>query len=411
MNRKISLAIMLLAAGAATGQNRNTASRRVGPGGNRGKSQNQSAPAAQPSRRGSGTRGAGAARNADDASAAVTPPLPTITEPYVPILPTQAERTEAPADEGADGGLIDQILKDFDNEYEAARGACSSIPGSINSLKIASGISTAASAVGTLAAGTALTVGLVKASMDKDLEVLERAQWLVNHGEEAGEMSAVDLLPIMQKLKELADNDKNFAEMLKEQQKKSKSLGKVRTAGLFIAGGTSAVASVSSFIGASGFDKLMSDMRECTKHVTRIASINNVVNEYLAKAPVMESKYGPLLSGANVRADRLAAGCRPFNIENISSIKSQMIASGVVSAVGTATGIGGGIVSRAANSDKVRDDNSAKGQAKEKNLNLAANILSGVTLGTSAVSVILSGKSIADLNANETAAKGCAGAF
>ena len=71
-----------------------------------------------------------------------------------------------------------------------------------------------------------------------------------------------------------------------------------------------------------------------------------------------------------------------------------MTVSAIVSGIGTATAGAGTITSAIANFKKVREDDSEKGQKKEKGLNLASNILAGVTMGTSATSMVLSATAI-----------------
>jgi hypothetical protein len=65
-------------------------------------------------------------------------------------------------------------------------------------------------------------------------------------------------------------------------------------------------------------------------------------------------------------------------------------------------------VSAVANTDEIRSDESKEGQRKEKGLNLAANIMAGVTTAASLASTILGAVSIAELDKSAEAAKRCA---
>lgn len=84
-----------------------------------------------------------------------------------------------------------------------------------------------------------------------------------------------------------------------------------------------------------------------------------------------------------------------------------MTASAIVSGIGTATAGAGTITSAMANSKKVREDDSEKGRKKEKGLNLASNILAGVTMGTSATSMVLSVTAISKAKKDSKMAEEC----
>ena len=84
-----------------------------------------------------------------------------------------------------------------------------------------------------------------------------------------------------------------------------------------------------------------------------------------------------------------------------------MTVSAIVSGIGTATAGAGTITSAMANSKKVREDDSEKGRKKEKGLNLASNILAGVTMGTSATSMVLSVTAISKAKKDSKMAEEC----
>ena len=85
--------------------------------------------------------------------------------------------------------------------------------------------------------------------------------------------------------------------------------------------------------------------------------------------------------------------------------------SAIVSGIGTATASAGTVTSIIANSDKVRLNDSDEGKKKEKNLNLASNILAGVTMGTSGASTVLSATAIAKAKKDSEMAEKCESAL
>lgn len=97
--------------------------------------------------------------------------------------------------------------------------------------------------------------------------------------------------------------------------------------------------------------------------------------------------------------------CTGFDKDNINTLKTQMTASAIVSGIGTSTA--GTIISAMANSKKVREDDSEKGRKKEKGLNLASNILVGVTMGTSATSTVFSVTAISKAKKDSKMAEEC----
>ena len=81
----------------------------------------------------------------------------------------------------------------------------------------------------------------------------------------------------------------------------------------------------------------------------------------------------------------------------------------ISSAIGTATGLTGTIVSASANTDKVRSDNTADGKQKEKNLNLTSNILAGATTAASATATVFNATQISAIKKVAEVATNCTG--
>jgi len=60
-----------------------------------------------------------------------------------------------------------------------------------------------------------------------------------------------------------------------------------------------------------------------------------------------------------------------------------------------------------ANTDKIRDDNTDSGKQKEKNLNTAANVLSGATTVASATATVFNATQISAIKKVATVAQKC----
>jgi hypothetical protein len=202
-------------------------------------------------------------------------------------------------------------------------------------------------------------------------------------------------------LAELLDKMDSVKAELAAAQKKSNTLGTVRTVGSFVAGGTSVVSAATSFVGAGALDKLVKDMNACDSYVREIKSQRAELEFVAASDPALE------------QMDRVIDGCSGLNSRNISDIKSKLTASGIVSAVGAATGIAGGVTSLMAGK---REKNGALAAASGKDggtkeLNMASNVLAVATTATSLGSAVIGGVTLADLMKNGEVAEKCKAAF
>ena len=406
-------------------------------------------------------RGRGAARITTGGHTQIRPPA---------NVPTRAPAVSAAigAAEGAtiiesplpDNAVVNEIFSRYSVSYSKANKFCGNLSGRLNNLKVMAGISTASSAVGTAFAGTAIVTGAMKSGKDKQIEKIQGE--MAERNAASPEMEEYDILdgrkgykveksidnglisyegePIISRTslaspENMIDKDRaikaaeDFLKMTQSQRdaldtegllyaaygmkmmneqdqakidglaKKSQGLGTARTVTSFAAGGTSAVATTFSFLGAAQIDDLIKDMNACDSYVREIKSERG---ELLAEG---------LGEGHSTikQMTQIAGDCSGFNSGNISAIKSKFIATGVLSAVGTATGVAGGITSAIAGS-KEKDGASARASVKDggtKGWNTASNTLAIVTTATSATSTILSATMISDLIKNSDIADRC----
>ena len=107
------------------------------------------------------------------------------------------------------------------------------------------------------------------------------------------------------------------------------------------------------------------------------------------------------------RAENIIRACDAWTTVDITSINNRSKGATVSSGIGAGLGLAGTITSALANSKDVRDGDSDK----EKNLNTAANVLSGGTTATSLSATIFNATQINAIKRAATVADECEGAL
>ena len=268
-------------------------------------------------------------------------------------------------------------LNELQAKISDTQSSCSGIKSSLDTIFGLSVATTVSSGLGTVAAGGALAVGIVKAKTDKKIDDLQK-------------LSNDEFYEYVASL--VGVNDRAELEKL---EKKSKTLGNVRTGLMAGATVTSAVSTGTSIGATINAEKLAKKMSDCNEAVRQLKLAISVAEA----EEVEEEKLA--------HAREITSACTGFDKDNINTLKTQMTASAIVSGIGTATAGAGTITSAMANSKKVREDDSEKGRKKEKGLNLASNILAGVTMGTSATSTVLSATAISKAKKDSKMAEEC----
>ena len=110
-----------------------------------------------------------------------------------------------------------------------------------------------------------------------------------------------------------------------------------------------------------------------------------------------------------VVAQRIVEACREYDYVDVSPINKRAKGAMISSAVGATTGVVGTITSAAANTNKIRNDNTEAGKQKEKNLNTASNVLAGTTTVASAAATVFSATQIAAIKKVAKVAEQCEG--
>jgi len=285
------------------------------------------------------------------------------------------------------------IVYDLDVAINNVRNACSGINSKMDHLKLMAGINTGIGAVGTVTGAVALGTGIAKAQKDKEIEdILQKLTEKIKKGDNSSDEEEDDLMA------ELQDNWNKYSKEFKAEASKvdsltqeSKTLGNVRT-------GMLAVNTATSIAGAviSSQNKTSGSIKE---------SINNCI---AATDALRESMMQARLENKDTtQAKRIVDACAEYKFADLSKIDKLATGSTITSSVGAVAGGIGTITSIAANTDATRNDNSKDGREKEKSLNTAANVFSGVTTATSAMSTVLNGVQIAAIKKVVSVSESC----
>ncbi len=378
-------------------------------------------------------------------------------------------QTEA-SNKAKENQKIKEATAALSQKVEEVRSECSGIKSNIDTIFGLTVATTVSSGLGTAAAGGALAVGLVKANKDKKAEEQgtlnenrdykeEYKVWKAKFEEVYSDTNDEDYSKLLSKAKttkdllsavnkENKDLDKSIekaekilkeenslkrdADKVKENQdalrsamassltdmnsiteeqysadaakvKDTKLLGHLRTGLLAGATVTSAV-SLGTSIGATmNAGKLADKMSSCNAKVKELNLAKNTLEAELEEAAVKPEII--------TTAQNIISSCTGFDEGNIKTLKNMMTASAVVSGIGTTAAGTGTVTSFMANTDKVRNNDSEEGKAKEKKLNLVSNIAAGVATGTSATSTTLSAISLTKAKKDSETAERCESAL
>lgn len=288
---------------------------------------------------------------------------------------------------------------DLNMAIDSVRVACSGISNELNHLKQMAGINTAITGVGTVASGVALGTGIAKANVDKQVD---EYQELIDELTESGaiQITSLDMFydTFADALAETGTkNGADFARQLKNKQvqlqQKSKKLGNWRT-------GTMAAATATNIAGAVIAEKnkvrgdLQSQINECVAAVKILTNVR--MQAYVAKSvPEVDLQ----------RAESIINACAEWEYLNLSSINKKSSVSTVASGVGAGFGLAGTITSASANSQKIRSGD----DKKEKNMNMAANVLAGGTTVASGLATAFNATQITAIKNAERVAENCQG--
>lgn len=268
---------------------------------------------------------------------------------------------------------------------ESAQVNCSRISQSFKSMKTMAQVNTAVTAVGTAAGVGATAVGIAKANLDKQIEKLindvkQREARFNNSGMTIDQgQDFIDGTMTLVQGKSKSSPEQNQLEQ------KSKKLGNWRT-GLLAGNTATSIAGTIIAVNNRTDQDLRTQLDSC------VGSIKDL----------QDSKMQAQINNADIatvqKMERIISACRDYSLLDVDKIDSLAKSAATASGIGIAVGASGTIVSAAANSDKVRSDNTDSGMAKEKNLNTASNVLAAGATITSGVATIFNAQQISTLD-------------
>ena len=283
--------------------------------------------------------------------------------------------------------------------YDALRAtytACAGIDDELSDLKVKAGINTAVTGVGTATGVGATVTGVVKASKDNKIEELEikleklREIESKNQEQESGDFDPEAFTAEFEsEYSSIAQQLKDYQSEIDKLTQQSKNLGNWRTG--LLAGSTA-----TNIAGAAiaGTNKVSVGLKE------QIDTCIKAVDD------LQQSMMQARLNGEDItEAQSIVDACGEYKYVDVSKIDNRATGAMISSVVGATTGLAGTITSATANTD----DNTDAGKQKEKNLNTAANVLSGVTTAASATATVFNATQISAIKKVAEVAEKCTG--
>ena len=304
--------------------------------------------------------------------------------------------------------VCDARADDLQMAIDATRVACSGISDALSGMKTMAGITTAVTAVGTVAGGVALGTGIAKANVDSQVAVIEEELQaeLDLLDSLAARQTKIDIIPDFDfaidhgtRSADTSDPNPDRAEELQQEldelTQQSKRLGNVRT-------GTMAGATVTNVAGTVIAAKNRVDDSLDARIANCISATKN-----LSDARMQAHVSGTAAPEQLNTAENIVRACSAWAQVDLSSIDTRAKNAAISSGVGAGVGLAGTIVSAIANTDKTR----AADSGKEKKLNTAANVLAGGTTVASGVAVVFNATQIAAIKRASETADQCEGAL
>lgn len=278
------------------------------------------------------------------------------------------------------------VLSEAYNVYETVEQFCGGISDRISKVSGVSKANTAVTAVGTVAAGGALVAGIQKKETDEKVQAISKQICDIG-GCDPDKIEAMSdeefyntILPLLVKAISLENEDEiNKMMSLRTQQQmeiaKSKRQGNWRTGLLAGTVGTNVASAILSGLNKNQSD-LIQQISACNEAVKKLnASYNSALQ--FGINPIEEPVMQMFKSAIN--------NCGTLQTADVEKIEKRMTAVMGTSIAGAAIGAVGTGTSIAANTDKIRNDNSEAGKKKEKTLNTVSNIAAGANVATGAV--------------------------
>lgn len=325
-----------------------------------------------------------------------------------------------------------------DESLAQMRGACGGISTELNELRKMAGIGVGVSAAGIVSAGVATGVGIKKSELDavamnKNVFKEKWEELKRDHAASDGqitwttpEVSAVnDFIAQIEEMQPYdiptdvlsnAESELRMARQNSAEGKRGKILGDVRT-------GTLVAGTVTNVVGAavSGANVANKDLQG---HVNECIDMAGKMKRVVMQARMDRDAYNNALTNVKtikedetadaimsnryiVGIDNAVHACEEWSTIDVVKIGKRAGGAMATGIIGAATGVAGTITSALAN----KSDTRLSGTDKEKNLNVAANALSGTTAVVSGVSTVLGATQISLIKKAALVDDNCVGAL
>ena len=273
---------------------------------------------------------------------------------------------------------------EYDNVVGELRKNCTGINVELQEIKNYETANTIVSGTGTVVAGGALYAGIKKKDIDKKAEELAKKMDNIEN------MSDTEFAAFLREMARYQESKEQYEDSLAQEkndlEEKSKQLGNVRT-GLMV--GNTATAVAGTII--SNKNKKDSD------------SIKDMIQQCLDTIKNNEQKIGQsMIDCSRDKYEKLKNAvleCKMLSVENMEKVSKHSKISTIVSGANIGTGTAGIITSALANQNKY--------DTKTKNMNTAANVLSGASMAASGVSTVFNATTLKSINNNLKASESC----
>ena len=277
------------------------------------------------------------------------------------------------------------------------RTACGGIGAELTDMKKMAGINTVITGVGTASGAVALGTGLAKLDIDEQIDA-EFKKWAEKNKNVPVENLIIEEETFTVAIEEALSG--NQGTDLQKLNDKSKLLGNIRT-------GTLAASTVTNIAGTAiaATNQIKGDFAD------QIQKCISATQE-LSNAKMLAQVEGVATESELATAEKMISACGEYEYIDISPINKRATGAAIVSGVGMGSGVAGVITSAIANTDKTRQAYDEQGvNKKAKDLNMTANIMSGVSTAASATATVFNATQIAAIKKLVAVSETCEGAL
>lgn len=295
------------------------------------------------------------------------------------LLGTNAFATDVVTDSNT------ELLNQAEEVYNATRIVCSGISDQIAKVANISTANTAITGAGTIAATGALVAGVKKSNIDAEIESKLDEFCKKNDCTLKPEANPQEFYTtIIEGIAGISTEsglDKTDSKSIESMLEQSQKLGNWRTGLMAGTIGTNLATAILSGRNMNQSD-LIQQITACNDMIKTVSEVQHTLKT---------AGINPIENPVMRKLDNAKTWCDQMNVADVEKIENRMKASLGTSIAGGVIGVAGTATSAAANSDKYSDintraslhasNNTAELQ-KAKNLNTAANIMSGASIAT-----------------------------